>query len=76
MEDGAWGFFVSDPDGTCPYVEEEGWTYAWLDSDEEGNPISIGGPYGGTWYFTEPEDFEDSSMVDDKDEDGWYNYLT
>ena len=20
--DGAWGFFVSDPDGTCPYVEE------------------------------------------------------
>jgi hypothetical protein len=50
MEDGAWGFFVSDPDGTCPYVDgDEAWTYSWLESDEEGNPISVVGPYGNTW---------------------------
>jgi hypothetical protein len=44
--DGAWGFFVSDPDGTCPYVESEGWTYAWYSADAEWNPVSIVGPYG------------------------------
>jgi len=79
-EDGAWGFFVSDPDGTCPYVEDEGWTYSWLESDEEGNPISIAGPYGGTWYFTEPSVYEgwdeyDLDMEYETDMD-WYNYLT
>merc|ERR1740115_566536 len=51
MEDGAYGFYVSDPDGACPYVESEDtlWTYAWLESDEEGNPISVTGPYGNEW---------------------------
>jgi hypothetical protein len=54
IEDGAWGFYVSDPDGTCPYVESEGWTYAWYTSDDEGNPLSIQGPRGNQWNFTEP----------------------
>merc|ERR1740117_2355942 len=77
MEDGAYGFYVSDPDGTCPYVESEDtlWTYAWLESDEEGNPISVTGPYGNEWLFTEPEDFEDSYYDDydyDYDYDSYY----
>ena len=55
--EGAWGFFVSDPDGTCPYVEEQGWTYAWYETDEDLNPLTIVGPYGNTWYFTSEEDF-------------------
>jgi len=72
--EGAWGFFVSDPDGTCPYVEEQGWTYAWYETDEDLNPLTIVGPYGNTWYFTSEEDFYggDTCVNDDSigDRDG------
>jgi len=48
MEDGAWGFFVTATYGDeyCSFVEDEGWVYAWLTSDEEGNPLTLEGPYG------------------------------
>jgi hypothetical protein len=48
MEDGAWGFFVTATYGDeyCSFVEDEGWVYASLTSDEEGNPLTLEGPYG------------------------------
>jgi hypothetical protein len=33
MEDGAWGFFVSDPYGLCKYIESEGWEYSSITTD-------------------------------------------
>jgi hypothetical protein len=56
----AWGFFVSEmPEaGSCPYVEEEGWTYAVLTTDDAtGLPLSIVGPYGNEWEFKEEYEF-------------------
>jgi hypothetical protein len=78
--DGIWGFFVSDPTGTCPYVESEGWTYSWYTADEDLNPISVVGPYGNTWYFTSEEDFyggevcENDESVADVDGDTCSSY--
>lgn len=78
--DGAWGFVVSDPNGTCPYVESEGWIYAWYTADAEWNPVSIVGPYGNTWYFTDAEEYENSLIcynddsVSDVDGDTCSNY--
>lgn len=36
-EGGLWGFEVTDPYGSCPYVYE-GWTYAWY-NEVEGDGI-------------------------------------
>ena len=60
-EAGAMGFYVSeDPEaGSCPFIEEYGYTYAAYTYDEEtGQPISITGPWGNEWNFITPEDFE------------------
>ena len=35
MEDNIWGFYVSDWDNSCPFIEELGWTYANYTYDEE-----------------------------------------
>ena len=49
-EDGAWGFFVSDDLGMCPYVEENGYTYSSYTYDEATLlPISMTGPWGYQW---------------------------
>jgi hypothetical protein len=35
-EENIWGFFVSTEDGyACPFIEENGWSYAWYTYDEE-----------------------------------------
>ena len=57
---GASGFYVSeDPEaGSCPFIEEYGYTYAAYTMDEEtGQPISITGPWGNEWMFKDPEVF-------------------
>jgi hypothetical protein len=33
IEEGLWGFYVTDPYYMCPYVDQ-GWTYAWYQEDE------------------------------------------
>ena len=56
---GAWGFYVSEEEGgSCPFIEEQGWTYANYTYDEEtGEPISITGPWGYEWTFKDAEVF-------------------
>jgi hypothetical protein len=34
QEENIWGFFVSDWENSCPYIEENGWTYTWYTYDE------------------------------------------
>lgn len=54
--DNIWGFYVSPEDGlTCPYIDEQGYTYANYTYDEEGNPVSITGPWGNEWEFIPEE---------------------
>jgi hypothetical protein len=55
-EDGLWGFFISDPYGLCPYVEDEGWEYAWYEQSDDGK--CVWGPYGYKWCLVDPEEFE------------------
>lgn len=64
MEDGAWGFFVTATYGDeyCSFVEDEGWVYAWLTTDEEGNPLTLEGPYGNQWTFVAEEDWVEYDM--------------
>merc|ERR1712086_1246568 len=77
-----------DPDGDDDYCYDpnasyeggQGWTYAWYTADAEWNPVSIQGPYGNTWYFTDAEDYEISmtcyndDSVSDIDGDTCSNY--
>jgi len=61
-EDNIWGFFVSSEEeaGSCPYIDEQGWTYAFYTYDEETmDPISIVGPWGNDWSFLEEEEFKE-----------------
>lgn len=60
MEDNIWGFFVSDWDNSCPFIEEQGWDYANYTYDEESemqDPVSITGPFGNEWRFLEESEF-------------------
>jgi hypothetical protein len=59
--DNIWGFFVNETaEGPCPFIEEQGWTYASYTYDEESDmqePISITGPFGNEWIFKELIEF-------------------
>ena len=74
--EGAWGLFVSDPNGTDQLVEEQAWTYTWYETDEDLNPLTIFGSYGNIWYFTTEVDFHGGetcykdNTVGDDDGDG------
>lgn len=60
-EDNIWGFNVSEDPyaGSCPFIEENGWTYSSYTYDEETqDPISLVGPWGADWYFYSEEDFQ------------------
>ena len=58
-EDNINGFFISETEeGPCPFVEEEGWTYANYTFDNTTmDPISVTGPWGNEWLFLEVEEF-------------------
>lgn len=48
------GVYVSEYwEGSCPFIEEYGWTYASLTygADSDGVPESITGPWGNQWLF-------------------------
>ena len=58
--DNIWGFFVSeDPEaGSCPWIEELGWTYSFYTYDEETMmPLTMTGPWGNEWTFKDAEVF-------------------
>ena len=69
-----WGFFVTDEYGYCPYVEDEEWSYAWVNYDDTGEDVvSIVGPYGNSWTFVEDEEFYEWAGWD-YEEDWDYDY--
>ena len=73
------GFFVSETEESpCPFIEEQGWTYASFTFDEETqDPISITGPWSNEWNFLEetalsteyPSYYEEFINIIDGDED-------
>ena len=75
MDAGLWGFFVTDEYGYCPFVEDEGWTYSWVNYAEDGlvEDDSIVGPYGYNWKFVEDEEFYEWAGWD-YEEDWDYDY--
>jgi hypothetical protein len=56
------GFFVYDTWGECSQVED-GWTYAGLYFDEEGNPESFDAEGGETWVFYTYDDIFNSQPI-------------
>ena len=59
FNDNAWGSFVSEIENySCPYIEEQGWTYTEYTYEEDTNmPISFVGPWGNDWMWLNPEEF-------------------
>ena len=57
-EDQISGFFVNDTEEGCPFIQEQGWTYAEYTFDPVTNfSISLKGPYGNDWMFMTMWDF-------------------
>lgn len=62
--DGIEGFTVSqDEEGglICPFISEQGWTFASYTFDEDTNqPVSIIGPNGYDWTFVSQQEFSET----------------
>jgi len=69
-EDGMYGFYVTDPEGMCPYVDE-GWTYSGLWEDESSLYGYLEQP-NGSWYEIIDEDEYYMYYYTEDDEDWYY----
>jgi hypothetical protein len=50
--DNLLGFFISEEEELCPYIEENGWNYALFNKDKGFADIdSIVGAFGNDWKF-------------------------
>merc|ERR1712147_60087 len=65
-----WGFYVTDPDGMCPYVDQ-GWTYSWWE-EGESEYGSMQTPSGEMYTIIDEETYMAYYYYED-DQDWYYD---